>query len=751
MAKKQPKKRPTRPQNTYATPDYTDSRQLEAMIRRTFRESAERTRKLTRNRTGAPLQTDMEPVRVKRRSAAVLGTMAKVRELAEPVCPQLPGVFSIEEEWAYVNSIPITSYDEQEDDLNLILAAAIWMLDHIKQNGRIREAVALLPRDDDLWEDANTVTLYDPVHSEDVIIGMVCAIENRNADCELPGQKRSHRKAQEKETSRRTLSDLLTAMQAQHQDVPSRNRFEALLEMIPKEDIEQAVNTFQEKVFELVTLYFRCRATFCSREQEVSARMDRFYTNMAKRASSMFDRLHQKQTFPLSQQTDPMQILSQGVRSGSAGILEEMMTDPAELNDWFEEESRRLDREMNDIKFDAMKLAFFFRRLMSMPFAVIEGHFGAEIAETASSFQPADPYEMCFALLYLLDTDSDLPWLYLPGLTIATCAGSMLPWYHTEYDEIDDWHWEQYHGAGKEMVPSPPGKPPELADWYELRYQNRSSVPEDQIRVNLAQVFYEATGCIPPRDLHRYDDALRLMKHYGINGKKVQIPMLYAMLMAGEYHCQSRMPFSEYDFTEKLMPVMMERIQTEVLPEIKDKLDSRQDSSHQDELDALKQENERLKRMAYEADRETRNLRRDYDTLLENSQREHQEVAELREILFHQENEIEPELDESEEAVALPYTVRHTTVVVGGHDSWARAIKPMLEGDIRFIDRGMQPEASLIRHADVVWLQPNSICHAFFYKIIKIIRTNHIPFHYFKFASAEKCARQLAGVDGSRK
>lgn len=116
-------------------------------------------------------------------------------------------------------------------------------------------------------------------------------------------------------------------------------------------------------------------------------------------------------------------------------------------------------------------------------------------------------------------------------------------------------------------------------------------------------------------------------------------------------------------------------------------------------------------------------------------------------MLFHQENDSEPELDEEAETVVLPYTVRHTTVVLGGHDSWARAIKPMLEGDIRFIDRDMQPEASLIRHADVVWLQPNSIRHAYFYMIIKIVRSHKVPFHYFQFASAEKCARQLAGVD----
>ena len=746
MAKKQKKKGSNAPK-PYETPDYTDPRQLESMIRRTFKESAERQRRMERTHAEAFFQADMEPVRIKRRTAALLRYMPKVRALAEPICPDISNLFSIEEDWAYMNALPLASYDDLENDLNLLVGAAIWMLDHIKRNGRIREAVALLPREEDLMDSANMVSLYDPVHEEDVIIGMLCAIENRNGDCEIPGQKRSVRKAQKQETGRRTMSDLLTAMEAQHQDVPSRRRFEALLAMISQEDKDEAVNTFEQKLFELAELYFRCRATFCPKEQEIAAKIDRFYEHMAKRAHALLEREEQKRTVSLLQQPDPMQIFSSGVRSGSASILDDLTTDPAELGSWFESDARRLDREMDEVKFDAVRMAFYFRRLMYLPSAVIERDFGTEIAEIVSTFRPADPYEMCFALLYLLDTDSDLPWLYLPGTAIASCAGSMLPWYHTDFEEIDDWRWEQYHGSEPDVVPPPVSKPLEMADWYQLSYQNRSSDPDDVIRVNLAQTFYEATGCLLPRDLHRYDDALSLLKHYGINGKKAQLPMLYAMVVAGENRYQSRMPFVGYDFADKLVPAVMERIQTEVLPELKDKLDT----NRQDELAALKQENQRLKQMAYEADREARNLRRDYEELLQNSQREHQEVSELREILFHQENNLEPELIESEEKVVLPYTVRHTTVIFGGHDSWARAIKPMLEGDIRFIDRDMQPEASLIRHAEMVWLQPNSIRHAFFYKIIKIIRTYHIPFHYFKFASAEKCARQLAGEDGSRK
>ena len=71
----------------------------------------------------------------------------------------------------------------------------------------------------------------------------------------------------------------------------------------------------------------------------------------------------------------------------------------------------------------------------------------------------------------------------------------------------------------------------------------------------------------------------------------------------------------------------------------------------------------------------------------------------------------------------------------------------MLTGDIRFVDRDMRPDADLIRHAAVVWVQPNCLSHASYYKIINTIRTHRIPLHYFKFVSAEKCAAQLALED----
>ena len=67
----------------------------------------------------------------------------------------------------------------------------------------------------------------------------------------------------------------------------------------------------------------------------------------------------------------------------------------------------------------------------------------------------------------------------------------------------------------------------------------------------------------------------------------------------------------------------------------------------------------------------------------------------------------------------------------------------MLPG-VRFFDREMLPDISIIKSADVVWIQANAISHKFYYRIIETARKENISVRYFGTASARKCAEQLA-------
>lgn len=96
------------------------------------------------------------------------------------------------------------------------------------------------------------------------------------------------------------------------------------------------------------------------------------------------------------------------------------------------------------------------------------------------------------------------------------------------------------------------------------------------------------------------------------------------------------------------------------------------------------------------------------------AQADRQELADLRSLVF---NRQEDTAEEPTGKVEFPYTAKSRIVVFGGHDSWAKEIKPILP-NVRFIDRTMLPNAHLIRQADTIWIQTNALSHAFFYKII---------------------------------
>ena len=159
---------------------------------------------------------------------------------------------------------------------------------------------------------------------------------------------------------------------------------------------------------------------------------------------------------------------------------------------------------------------------------------------------------------------------------------------------------------------------------------------------------------------------------------------------------------------------------------------------------ALRKENKALKKSAHQAAAEAADERNRYARLEKTAEQDRKELAELREWFFNQENEVEEHVDTS---IAYPYSVRKRVIVLGGHESWIKAIKPLLQGNIRFFDRNTRPNIDAIRNADTIWIQSKSWSHKDFYKVIEIIRTADIDRHYFKFRGAEKCAEQIAKMD----
>lgn len=158
---------------------------------------------------------------------------------------------------------------------------------------------------------------------------------------------------------------------------------------------------------------------------------------------------------------------------------------------------------------------------------------------------------------------------------------------------------------------------------------------------------------------------------------------------------------------------------------------------------ALARQVKELRVALHDAERTSNRLREQLRDAKQSWEVDRSELVQLRETLYRLRAEEDAEAEDSGPLVELPWQVKRRVVVYGGHDSWRKAVKPLLPG-ARFYDREELADLNTVRGADVVWLQVNAMSHKYYYRIINAARKHDIPVRYFGSASAKKCAVQLA-------
>lgn len=114
---------------------------------------------------------------------AVLSTMDMVKSKIAPICPDVPAVFNVERDWAAASGTPLNSYDAEEPSLMTMLGAAIWMLDQIRENGKLSEAIESFPEACNAFDEMEMPIVWDFYYDEENLRQVLYLIQNRNADC----------------------------------------------------------------------------------------------------------------------------------------------------------------------------------------------------------------------------------------------------------------------------------------------------------------------------------------------------------------------------------------------------------------------------------------------------------------------------------------------------------------------------------------------------------------------------------------
>ena len=685
--------------------------------------------------TGGPRRMNLTGPLLKRRKEATLAYLPVIQEKYREKCPAL----DLTKEWGVLCSTRGYPTDSININFSTSLAAAIWILDCLSGSGKLRKTLPLLQFSDEELDQIYLPELSDARYSVQIIYEMVYLIAYRNGPVE---------ESREYMTMASVKRRAPIEYKAPADDRPVcewtvRERFDAIMEMIPPIYIERAARRFEDAMWAYVDLV-----------------MDR--TNAYK---AEMNRLYEKSKILL--QKDPrLSQMAQAIESGSSAYP---FASDADIS---LEQSQSLLTEMLELERKTEVTSVLFR-----DFAVLSHSLPMERSDhikllnsndaaKVRSLEVCDPYETCFAYLWLLDSGSDLPWLYTAPNFVLLEAARKLPWtafsgmpsideeaeFYGELEEEEETSPEEFDAKKQELIDAmeksmlkePPDWLEERTELYQLRYSNLPlyaplEPPDKDWNINLPQLVYGLSGTIMPRDVSAPKEMTEDLVKAGADPQFAQAMELYLQLAEDCSLPQVNHTFGMDDEEEEPAG---EEAPAKPLPE---PLPKDERKLLEGQLRAARLEIEQLKAALHTAEKNAQTAGKVQEELREQLHQETQELADLREIVYLLSN-TETEAPIEEEAVCFPYTPKQRIAVFGGHDTWLKVIRPMLN-NVTFIPRGQRPDADLIRSQDKIWIQPNALGHADFYKILNVVRTHKIPLQYFRYASAKKCALQLVEDD----
>ena len=593
-------------------------------------------------------------------------------------------VYSLEESLVRFEIACLVNFHNMEDQYNYTLGSGLWILDQLRRNGKLHDAYDLLPESRSEIEEIFTpVDFYHPCYEDDLIQSVCHVVYPRN----------SH--------------------------IQTREQFKKLCELLPQEKFEHAVETYKTLMWKALECFLRCEEYF----DKASERRAQELRNIQNPSVLM---IRQVNTEEREQELEDQRLADEDDRKMLTGR--------------FEDHIGTVERKV------------YGRR---------------ELGKILSEFTILDPFEICFAATYIVSLHTEELFSVKAGIAVMSAAGRMLPWYESvqDWDEDKD-PWE-----------------PMTFDWG-IDWLEKTDVAADLEKYyrrgrdgkNLAQRVYSLCKGMMPIGFHPFEG-----ERMGLKGKEDPNADLIAdqaeILFLSAFHASAANfrgkhwwddldTFDEEENGEDAgeetdvgeEPVKLGGYWGKIAAEqgiaentlIEGAGEPEEEPPAEDEkalLEKARQEIKSLKTALSTVSCEAEGDKAKYERELKALRMEHRELADLRELVFNQQADAPERREKVEKQYEYPYATKRRTVVFGGHDSFLRAIKPMLP-DVRFVDASnMTYSPEIIRNADVVWIQNNCISHPQYWSIVKNCKLAGVQMRYFGFASAEKCAEQLVTED----
>lgn len=687
-----------------------------------------------------------------RRMKAIPVFVPEVRKRFATKYPDLDVVSS----YLTINTSFLPSYGYNDVFYGTVFGAAIWILDRLKENQHLDQAQSLFPSSSEEVEDLRFPPLTDLSFDEHTLLGMFAVLTNRNRD----GYKKDH--IEDDEEFPRYLCDHYSGVKKPPM-TKSRERYLSVLKLVDEESIQTAVRHFEQKQWEWLDLYFAA-------EQRHSVKFNKIIRNTYQNVSAMLDIM--QKSIPLSDSS--LRILND---APSISFNSEFNR----INSPFHDETSNVSQ----LSSCAVQLQEFSHRIIDFQedaaFCFRDSHqslterYGKQSADAFCQFSIADPFEICFAALYLLDSHSDLPWNYAAGLAVTNLAGMELPWNAYQYEKQIDRLLTADPAIAEEVLHPSEG---DQMDWYRLCLPAKVLFGSDVVlseedlpfpeRINAAQVLNLLTNTLPPRTTYEQPKLRKKLSQCGFSKEKVDQFFLVSSIAENAEALQeacgqnSRMQALEearISFLDDLKTALEEEDESldyeEICEPDEDFLDDEPEISEAElfetianlraELRNAKDQNRSLRATVAQERRNAKAASEEKEAILSEMQEEKQELADLRQLVFNREEG--ESSDRVSSKVNFPYEPKKKIFILGGHATWLKEIRPLLP-TVRFGEDNI-PTTEALCNYDVLWIQSNCLSHTAFYKATDVARNNKISIRYFGFASARKCAEQLALDDMS--
>ena len=478
----------------------------------------------------------------------------------------------------------------------------------------------------------------------------------------------------------------------ENKDKETKEIFEKIISLLPTEELERAEKYFEDILWKLMDIYTPVAMENLSKMDELMAEIEQ----VRKKTLSLGFNL-------------------MGDLQVDKGEVERLL---ARMDAYYEIED---SNGMRTADFGAVKPE------------VIQKRFKQFARKEMFDFHVEDPYSICAMYHIHQFRKDDRFWIMGPTLSLLEMAALRLPW-NGPVGCCEEGK-EQNEAAG---------------DLYRLQYGSEDfELCTDANRLmNEAQIIYHLTqGVVVPRKIKKFDAVRLILESQGVSKEQINRIINYVNAYSSFADCKDD-DFVELDVEELLELDDENTIDKKDVQETVEVSETpgEQGPDYLAELERIKLENKRLRGEVHHFEKLARKEHDKFKAQNEQYKREHAELVDLRNIIFKQATGEELSETDSKLAIEYPYTAKKNICVFGGHDSWRKAIKPMFT-NVRFIHKDTIPNVDLIKNSDIIWIQPNSLAHAYYYSIIDIVRTHNIPVRYFSYASATKCAEQLVLED----